>query len=331
MDTVFTPAGDFKPVAHGNCTTFSTSGVSFTVLPDMFAQWKRFIQVENIGRFAAYCRGTIRPSKSDLPLVFMGKLGREPSAKGCLRYAGNVEALTGCCGDYDGPRLGAIQLPIDTIEARLRAAGLECVISETPSSTYTAPRCRIWCPASGEYHDSLREMLMLWVARLNGLLNGQLAPESFRLSQSFFIGRIDGKPAPYVGLVKGTRIDLRTDLDADAIYPNGTSEPPTYAETEDTVPEDLEESDDDPWLIREGRRCKAGFMRREVRVGCPTATGDRAFRLVMWLADMRTADGLILSPRDIAVVLGEDFPDTTPGAIRAMLAQRRKPRGWDEI
>ena len=117
MDTVFTPAGDFKPVAHGNCTTFSTSGVSFTVLPDMFAQWKRFIQVENIGRFAAYCSGTIRPSKSDLPLVFMGKLGREPSAKGCLRYAGNVEALTGCCGDYDGPRLGAIQLPIDTIEA----------------------------------------------------------------------------------------------------------------------------------------------------------------------------------------------------------------------
>ena len=205
------------------------------------------------------------------------------------------------------------------------------MISETPSSTYTAPRCRIWCPASGEYHDALRETLALWVARLNGLLNGQLAPESFRLSQSFFIGRIDGKPAPYVGLVKGTRIDLRTDLDADAIYPNGTSEPPTYAETEDTVPEDLEESDDDPWLIREGRRCKAGFMRREVRVGCPTATGDRAFRLVMWLADMRTADGLILSPRDIAVVLGEDFPDTTPGAIRAMLAQRRKPRGWDEF
>ena len=294
----------------------------------MYGRTKRFVQLENIEELAACCRGTIRPSKSDLPLLFMGKLGREPSAKGCLRYAGNVKALTGCCGDYDGPRLGAIQLPI---EARLRAAGLEAVISETPSSTYTTPRCRIWCPASGEYHDSLRETLMLWVARLNGLLNGQLAPESFRLSQSFFIGRINGKPAPYVGVVKGTRIDLRTDLDPRAIYPNGTSEPPTYNEADDTVPEDLEESDDDPWLIREGRLRKAGFMRREARNATPTAMGERAFRLVMWLADMRNSDGLILSPRGIAAVLGEDFPNTTPGAIRAMLAQRRKPRGWDEI
>jgi hypothetical protein len=177
---------------------------------------------------------------------------------------------------------------------------------------------------------------------LNGLLDGQLAPESGRLAQAFFVGGIEGKPTPRVVVVKGTRIDLRTDLDADAIYANGTSspterrqpygksEPPSYSEIDD-VPEGLIESDDDPWLLREGRRRKAGFVRREAQADQPTATGDRAFRLVMWLADMRTSDGLILSARGIETVLGEDFPNTTISDIRGMLAQRRKPRGWDEI
>jgi len=93
----------------------------------------------------------------------------------------------------------------------------------------------------------------------------------------------------------------------------------------------LVESDDDPALIREGRRRKAGFLRREAKAGAPTATGDRSFRLAMWLADMRTSDELMLSPRGIKTILGEDFPNTTVSDIRGMLSQRRKPRGPDEI
>jgi hypothetical protein len=333
MENVAVNPGDFKPVEHKN-SAFSTHGVSFTLLPDLAARRKRFVHFEKIEHFAGACRGTRAPSKSELPLVFMGRLGREPSDKDCLRYAANVTALTGCCGDYDGPRFGALPFMIDTIEARLRAEGIEAVVAETPSSTFTTPRCRIWCPASGEYTDALRETLALWVSRLNGVLNGQLAPESFRLAQAFFVGRVDGKPAPYVSVVKGTRIDLRTDLDEGAIYSNGTNEPPSYSIDDDApVPEDLEESADDPWLMREGRRRKINFLRSKAKdkTGTPTATGDRAFGLVQWLADMRTEDGLILSPAGIAAILGDDFPNTTPGAIRAMLSLRRKPRGWDEI
>src|SRR5262249_50327951 len=150
----------------------------------------------------------------------------EPSEKDCLRHAANVTALTGCCGDYDGPRNGASPLTLELAEAILREVQLEAVISETPSSVPGAERFRIWGPASGEYQDSLRETLALGVARLNGLLGGQLAPESFRLSQAFFVGGITGKPAPRVVVIKGTRIDLRTDLDAGALYANGKSEPP---------------------------------------------------------------------------------------------------------
>jgi hypothetical protein len=324
-----TSQGDFKPGTQENCA-FASSGVSVTLLRDQFARTKRFLQLATIEKFGRCCVATHAPCKSDLPLGCFARFGREPSENGCLRYAANVKALTGCCGDYDGPRNGSDTLTFATAEALLREARLEAVISETPSSTRDAPRWRVWCPASGEYQDALRETLQLWVARLNGLLGGQLAPESYRLSQSFFIGGVDSKPAPRVAVIKGTRIDLRTDLDAGAIYPNGTSEPPNCSDADD-VPEDLTESSDDPELIREGRRRKAGFLRREAKAGTPTATGDRAFRLVMWLADMRTEDGVILSPKGIAAVLGEDFPNTTPAAIRAMLAQRRKLRGWDEI
>jgi len=204
--------------------------VAFTLLPDQFAQIKRFIELERIERLAGACRATHAPSKSELPLICMARFGHEPSEKGCLRHAANVKALTGCCGDYDGPRNGAAPISFQAVEAILREAQLEAVISETPSSTPEAPRWRVWCPASGEYQDALRDTLALWVARLNGLFDGQLAPESFRLSQSFFVGSISSKPTPNVAVIKGTRIDLRTGLDADAIYANGKSEPANYGD-----------------------------------------------------------------------------------------------------
>ena len=63
----------------------------------------------------------------------------------------------------------------------------------------------------------------------------------------------------------------------------------------------------------------------------PLSKGDRALRLVNWLGDMRTSDGLILSPVGIETVLGDDFPDTTISDISDLLACRQTPRGWDEI
>jgi hypothetical protein len=330
MSTIGTNPGDFKPRNHENCA-FSSVGVGFTLLPDLHARTKRYVWDETIERFGAQCRGTIRASKADLPLACLAKFGNEPTEKDCLRHAANVIALTGCCGDYDGPRNGAAPITLRAAVAIATGAQLEAVISETPSSTPEAPRWRVWCPTSGEYQDALRETLALFVARLNGLFGGQLAPESYRLAQAFFIGGIEGKPTPQVAVVKGTRINLRTDLDASAIYANGNAEPPNYS-AESDIPEDLAESDDDPWLLREGRRRKAGSLRREAKADNPTATGDRAFRLVMWLADMRTPDGLILSPKGIKAILGDDdFPNTTIACIRSMLSQRRKPRGWDEI
>jgi hypothetical protein len=62
------------------------------------------------------------------------------------------------------------------------------------------------------------------VARVDGLLGGVLAPESFVLSQAYFFGRVGDNPAHRVELVDGTAtIDLADELDEIAIgKPNGT-------------------------------------------------------------------------------------------------------------
>ena len=147
MENVVDNPASCKPGTQENCA-FSSSGFAFTLLPDLYARTKRFIQLESTERFAGCCLGTISPNKSELPLLSMARFGREPSDKGCLRHKGNVKALTGCCGDYDGPRNGAAPLTLEAIETRLREAQppLEAVISETPSSTPEAFRGRMWCP-----------------------------------------------------------------------------------------------------------------------------------------------------------------------------------------
>jgi len=83
-------------------------------------------------------------------------------------------------------------------------------------------------PSSRAYRgstDELRHLRARWVARANGVLGGILAPESFVLSQAFYLGGIEGQPPIKVITTVGARIDLCDDLDEGAIYKNGTSSP----------------------------------------------------------------------------------------------------------
>jgi hypothetical protein len=323
----------------------------FTWLRDQYAQDKRLIRIST-EKFARCLRATTAPTKAALPWAKLARLGPERSPNGSFRYDANVIALFGAEGDYDGS-----EVPIEDAAALIQAAGIEAVLNETT----TLGHWRIWLPTAkvhtgpqsclrSEATDMLRLIRSSWVARANGVLGGILARESFVLSQAFYVGATKGQPPIKVIVTEGARIDQCDDLDGGAIYkngtsspserrqsspserrqPNGKSEPPSHDEIDD-VPEGLVESDDDPWLLREGRRRKAGFLRREVKADAPTATGDRSFRMVNWLADMRTSDGLILSPEGLATILGDDFPSTTVSDTRGMLVQRRELRGWDEI
>ena len=84
----------------------------------------------------------------------------------------------------------------------------------------TKERWRILAPLSQSHPPEARKKL---VARLNGLLEGKLAGESFTLSQSYYYGSINDNSNHRVEVIDGDFIDLRDDLDAGAIGKKGSS------------------------------------------------------------------------------------------------------------
>jgi hypothetical protein len=267
------------------------------------------------------------PTKAALPWIKLALFSGERTKNDCCRCDAFVTTLTGAEGDYDAGEITVLDAAL-----WLQAAGVEAIVGETASSTPEAPRWRVWLPASREYtatpHE-LRTLRQRWVARANGVLNGKLAGESFTLSQSYYIGGIKGRPRPTVIVTRGRRIDLCDDLDTDAMFKNGTSNP--TARTRPAVAfldDDPIESDHDPRLLREGLSRKKNFHKTKGHGTGPL--GHRVCQLIQWLGDMATEDGLIASAEMISEILGDDY-ETPIHEIERLLAKRQDPRGCDVI
>ena len=129
---------------------------------------------------------TTAPSKDLLPLVKLARFGelRTAAPKNCLRHDRNVVAITGIEGDYDAGKMS-----FDEASDRLKQSKIKCLLYTSPSHTPEHPRWRILCPLSRELEPARRRAL---VARVNGVLGGVLAPESFALSQSYYFGYVGG-------------------------------------------------------------------------------------------------------------------------------------------
>lgn len=155
----------------------------------------------------------VAESKDALPLLKLGRLGNKRSRFNSLRHNANMVAIDGVEGDYDGE-----ELSIEDAAAMMREADIAAVFCTSPSHTPEAPRWRIFCPTSCELAPSERERL---IARVNGVLGGALASESFILSQSYYYGSVEGQPTSQVELVEGRPIDLADELDAIALDKNG--------------------------------------------------------------------------------------------------------------
>ncbi|MGE0418518.1 MAG: AAA family ATPase [Acetobacteraceae bacterium] len=155
---------------------------------------------------------TSAPNKAALPWLKLALFGDTRTAKGSLRHNGNVLFISGIEGDYDGE---AVQ-PAEAV-CRLQAADLSALVYTSPSHTADRPRWRVLCPVSEWLLPSRHAAL---VARLNGLLGGVLARESFTLSQAYYYGRVGTAPDHGVWVVEGSRlIDQADGLAAGATYP----------------------------------------------------------------------------------------------------------------
>jgi hypothetical protein len=315
------------PENQGTASDFaehtSSEGFSFTWLRDRFAHRKRLIRLSGPEKFARCLRATTAPTKAALPWAKLSELGPNLSPNGSYRYDANVVALHGAEGDYDGD-----ELPIEDAASLIQAAGIEAVLNETT----TPGHWRLWLPSSRAYRgspDELRALRAWWVARANGVLDGILAPESFVLSQAFYVGGLKGQTPIKVIVTEGARIDLCDDLDDGAIFKNGASEPGERRQQAAASPGDITPSDDDPRLVRECQQRVAGFAKRW-GYGI-TPTGEHAHRVIQWCADAGTRDRLTPSAQMIRDAIRLDYPKTTRSMIEGILARRRDPRGWDVI
>jgi hypothetical protein len=327
MNNVTSELADFKQELAEN-HDYPADPIRFTLFPDRFAGSLHEFEAPNLDTLARSFRGTKAASKDRLPWIKLAGFNGRRSSNGALRYDAALVELWGAEGDYD-----AGMVSIESAAGKIQAAGIEALLYETASSTPERPRWRVLAPTGRGYSgttDELRNLRAKWAARVNGVLGGVLAPESFVLSQAFYIGAVEGKPPITVIAADGERIDCRPDLDAGAIYKNGTKSP--TARTRPVVAfldDDPIESDDDPRLLRECASRAANFTRRLGVGGSPA--GERAHRLVQWLADIGTRDGLTPSAEMIEATIRDDYPDTTVDVINSMLERRKDPRGWDVI
>jgi hypothetical protein len=182
--------------------------ITVTFFDDQFAATKceEWITPEAL---AARIEQTTRPEKVHLPWLKCARFGDIKTDKNSLRHDGNVLAITGVEGDYDGERIG-----YDEAKRFLADAGITAILYTSPSHTEDAPHWRVLCPLSTEYPPDQRDLFM---ARLNGLFGGVFDQASWTLSQSYYYGSVNGNPSHHATVIEGICIDQADQLDVGAI------------------------------------------------------------------------------------------------------------------
>jgi hypothetical protein len=190
-----------------------------TFFDDHSARWKSERDL-SLGTLADLVRTAMAPAKDKLGWLKFAVFGNTINPKtnsGSLRWDGNVLRLSGILADYDGQ----VMTP-EEAAGRLDKAGVSAIVYTSPSHRDEAPKWRVGCPFSVELEPSDHYRM---VSRLNGLLGGILAAESFTLSQSYYFGSVAGNPEHRVVVVDGLqKLDQADELDPTAIgKPNGAN------------------------------------------------------------------------------------------------------------
>lgn len=190
------------------------SEVVVTWFPDQQASTKRESKT-SLRQLEKEIRTLKAKEKSKLPWLKIMSFGTIKSDKNCLRTNANALLAYGVEGDHDAETM----TPEEACRL-LKEAGVAALVYTTPSHNLNGngPRWRVICVFSQPWDPISRAS---YVARLNGILKGALAKESFTTSQAFFAGKIEGGQSVQTFLIDGDFIDLRPDLDPGAIGKTG--------------------------------------------------------------------------------------------------------------
>ena len=131
--------------------------------------------------------------KEQLPLIKLATFEND------YRSDASAEWIYGIEADYDGEIM-----PPDVALWLLQKAGIAALVYTSPSHRPGAPRLRFLSPTSEPLPPSERHEL---VSRVNGALGGILAPESWTLSQAYYIGSVTGGHPVQAWTSEGLPID----------------------------------------------------------------------------------------------------------------------------
>jgi RecA-family ATPase len=186
----------------------TTQRFAVTRFADKSAQ-KLTVSTQSLVELRELVLSTSAKEKDALPLLKLARFGSKRTQLNCLRSDANVLDISGIEIDYDKKKI-----PFEDAVALIERARLNALIYTSPSYTKTEPKWRVVLPTSVARPPADRAKL---VARVNGVLGGVVAPESFTLSQSYYFGSVSRNPDHRAILIDGDPIDLRSDLDATAI------------------------------------------------------------------------------------------------------------------
>jgi hypothetical protein len=173
--------------------------------------------------------------KDKLALLKAARFGEMRTDKGSLRHDANVLEVFGIEGDYDGERI-----PMSQAAEALSNAGIAALLYTSASHTDELPRWRVLVALSAPLEgtpDELRQQRRHWTGVLNAILGDVLNSESFSLSQSYYFGRIQGRPDPDITRLSGTCLDQMEEPPAPVFPANGMGAKPA-APAGDVIGED---------------------------------------------------------------------------------------------
>ena len=185
--------------------------IHITLFPDLSAV-ERDSEYAPLRKFSERLRDTRAPTKGMQPLFSPCSYDNKRTSKKSLRHDANVRECFCGVGDYDLEKMS-----FDDAVAAAKRAGIACVIVTTASHTPAKPRWRVIAPLQQPLSRSgtLREQARL-ISWLGGVFADSISTESWTLSQSWYVGTIDGAPDHRVALLDGDWLDQRDDLAATA-------------------------------------------------------------------------------------------------------------------
>ena len=196
-----------QPLSH---TAMDAHPMLYTIFADRFA--KKIVSPRHTwGQITKSLeRPPIQKSKDDCPLIKLATFGDKVTATGCLRSDENMLEICGIEGDVDSETLtvaAAAQLLRDAgVESFIYSSASHEVLS--PPRAMGGPKFRVLVPLSRPHTPNERGAL---TAKLNHVLGGVLASESFTASQSYYWGQVQGVKYE-TQRVRGQFIDLLEGL-----------------------------------------------------------------------------------------------------------------------